>query len=41
MLNKLSKFTYDMALDLITSYYNISLTDAAKKICTITTPFRK
>ena len=30
-----------MALDLITSYYYISLTDAAKKICTTTTLFGK
>ena len=30
-----------MALDLITSYYYISLTDEAKKICTTTTPFGK
>ena len=41
MLNKLSKFTYDMALDLITSYYNISLTDAVNNICATATPFGK
>ena len=34
-------FTYAMILDFIMGYYNISLTDAAKKVCTITTPFGK
>ena len=41
MLNKLYKFTYAMTLDLIMGYYNILLTDAAKKVCTITKPFGK
>jgi hypothetical protein len=41
MLHKLSNFTYATTLDLIMGYYNITLTDAAKKICTITTPFGK
>ena len=39
MLNKQSKFSYDTTLYLIMGYYNISLTDAAKKVCTITTQF--
>ena len=39
MLNKPSNFTYATTLFLITGYYNISLTNAEKKICTITTPF--
>ena len=39
MLNKISNFSYATALDLIMGYYNISLTDAAKKVCTINTPF--
>ena len=39
MLNKLSNFTCDMTLYLIMGYYNISLTDAAKKACTITITF--
>ena len=41
MINSLSNFNYASALDLIMGYYNIFLTDAAKKVCTITTPFRK
>ena len=39
ILNKISNFIYDTELDLIMGYYNISLTDTAKKVCTITTPF--
>ena len=30
-----------MKLDLIMGYNNILLTDAAKKVCTVTTPFGK
>ena len=41
MLNKLSNFTYVTILDMMMGYYDISLTDAAKKVCTITTPFVK
>ena len=41
MLKKLSNFTYATTLDLIMGCYNIFLTDAAKKICMITEPFRK
>ena len=41
MLNKISNFTYDITLDLFVGYYNISLTDASKKICMITTQFYK
>ena len=41
MINKISNFTYATTLYLIMGYYNISLTDAAKKVCTITTPFGK
>ena len=41
MLNKISNFTYDITLDLLVGYYNISLTDASKKICMITTQFYK
>ena len=41
MLHKLSNFSYATTLDLMISYYNISLTDAAKKVCTITTLFVK
>ena len=41
MVNKLSNFTYSTTLYLIMVYYNIFLTDAANKICTITTPLGK
>ena len=41
MLNKISNFTYTKTLDLIMGYYNVSLTDVAKKLFTITTPFGK
>lgn len=41
MLYKLSNFSYATTLDLCMGYYHITLTDAAKKICTITTPFGK
>ena len=41
MLLKVSHFTYATALDLVMGYYNIRLSDDAKKICTITTPFGK
>ena len=41
MLNKLYNFTYATTLYLIMDYYNILLTDAAKKVWTITTPFGK
>ena len=41
MLNKLSNFTYVTIFDMMMGYYDISLTDAAKKVCTITTPFGK
>ena len=37
MLNNISSFTYATTLYLIIVYYNISLTDASKKVCTITT----
>ena len=39
MLNKIYIFSYAMTLYLIMSYYNIFPTDAAKKVCPITTPF--
>ena len=39
MLNKLSNFTYATILNLMMGYYDISLTDAAKKVCTINAPF--
>ena len=41
MLLKVSNFSYATALDLVMGYYNITLSDDAKKICTITTPFGK
>ena len=41
MLLKVSHFSYATALDLVMGYYNITLSDDAKKICTITTPFGK
>ena len=41
MLNKLSNFTYATILNLMMGYYDISLDDAAKKVCTITMPFGK
>ena len=41
ILDKLSNFTYDNTFDFIMGYCNIFLTDAAKKIFTITTPFGK
>ena len=41
ILNKLSNFTYAMELYLIMGYYNTLLTDAAKKVYMITTPFGK
>ena len=41
MLYKLSNFTCATTLDFIMGYYNISLTDASKTMCTITTSFRK
>ena len=41
MINKLSNFTYATTLDLIMGYYNIFLTDTAKKVCMITTSFGK
>jgi hypothetical protein len=41
MLLKVSDFKYATALDLVMGYYNIRLSDDAKKICTITTPFGK
>ncbi len=41
MLLKVSHFTYATALDLVMGYYNIKLSDDAKKICTIVTPFGK
>ena len=37
MIDKLYNFNYSMTLDLIMGYYNILLTDAANKLCTITT----
>ena len=39
MLNKISNFTHITKLDLIMGYYDIYLTDAAKKVCRVTTPF--
>ena len=39
IFNKLSNFSYATALDLIIGYYNILLTDAAKKVCMISTLF--
>ena len=41
MLLKVSNFTYATALDLVMGYYNIRLSNDAKKICTIVTPFGK
>ena len=41
MLNKLSNFTYATTLYLMMGYYNILLTDVARKLCMITTPFGK
>ena len=41
MLNKLSNFMYAAVLEVIMSYYNISLTDADLKISTITTTLGK
>ena len=41
MLLKVSNFSYAMALGLVMGYYIITLSDNAKKICTITTPFGK
>ena len=41
IINKISKFNYATALYLIMGYYNISLTDVAKKLCTITSSFGK
>ena len=41
MINSLSNFSYATTLDLIMVYYNILLTNAAKKVCMITTPFGK
>ena len=38
MLNKLPNFTYATTLYLIMGYYNILLTNAANKVCMITTP---
>ena len=37
----LYNFSFTTTLYLIIGYYNISLADAANKVCTITTPFRK
>lgn len=41
MLLKVSNFTYATAMDLVMGYYNIALSDDAKKLCTITTPWGK
>ena len=41
MLNKISNFTYDTELFLIIGHYNILLTDTAKRLWMITTPFGK
>ena len=41
ILKKLSDFNYSTKLDLIMDYYNILLTNAAKKVYAITTPFGK
>ena len=41
MLGKISIFSYASTLDLVMGFYNICLSDAANKVCTITTPFRK
>ena len=41
MLNKLSNFSYAAILYLIMGYHNILITDASKKLCTITTSFGK
>ena len=41
IIYKLSNFTSAATLDLIMGYYNLSLTDASNKICTITKPFSK
>ena len=41
MLNNKFDSSYATTLYLIMGYYNIFLTDAAKKLCTITIPFGK
>ena len=41
MFKRVSSFTYATTLDLIISYYNILLTDASNKLCTVTTSFGK
>ena len=41
MFNNLSNFTYATTLYLLMVNYNIFLTDAAKRVCTMTTPFGK